>query len=107
MGLYQVCSNCDQGQKNALPPGGGGGGGHMFYIGLHRENVKKIFLSGTTRSKALIFGMWHQLLNLYQVCSNYDPGAKNGPSPGSHVLHGLIYRNMKKSSYMKPQCIEP
>ena len=32
-------------------------GGHMFYIGLYRENVKKIFLSETTMPRALIFGM--------------------------------------------------
>ena len=31
--------------------------GHMFYIGLYKENVKKIFLSETTGFKALIFGM--------------------------------------------------
>ena len=32
-------------------------GGHMFYIGLYRENVKKIFLSETTMPRTLIFGM--------------------------------------------------
>ena len=32
-------------------------GGQMFYMGLYRENAKKIFLSETTRPKALIFGM--------------------------------------------------
>ena len=32
-------------------------GGHMIYIGLYRENVKKIFLSETTRPTALIIGM--------------------------------------------------
>ena len=31
--------------------------GHMFYIGLYRENVVKIFLSETTGPRALIFGM--------------------------------------------------
>ena len=30
---------------------------HMFYIGLYREQHKKIFLSETTRPRALIFGM--------------------------------------------------
>ena len=39
------------GQKWACP------GGHMFYIGLYRENMKKIFLSEATRPKVLIFGM--------------------------------------------------
>ena len=71
----------------------------MFYIGLYRENVKKssplpklfkwlilgkcekIFLSETTMPRALIFGMKHYLEDLYQVCSNYIPGAKNAPPP--------------------------
>ena len=51
----------------------------MFNIGLHRENMKKIFLSETTRPRVLIFGINHQQVDLYmyQVCSNYVLGAKN------------------------------
>ena len=30
---------------------------HMFYIGLYRENKKKIFLSEATKPRALMFGM--------------------------------------------------
>ena len=52
--------------------------------------MKKIFLSETLRPRVLIFGMLHFLVDLYQVCSNYAPGAKNGPALGSHVLHRLI-----------------
>ena len=33
----------------------------------------------TTRPRALIFGMQHQLADLYQFYSNYAPGAKSGP----------------------------
>ena len=58
----------------------------MFYIGLYREKLGKIFLSETIRPRVLIFGMLHHLVNLYQVCSRYIPGAKNGPASGSHVL---------------------
>ena len=29
-------------------------------------------------------------MDLYQVCSNYMPGAINGPTSGSNVLHRLI-----------------
>ena len=29
-----------------------------------------------------VFGMKYLLVNLYQVCSNYIPGAQNGPAPG-------------------------
>ena len=32
-------------------------GAYMFYIGLHREIMKNIFLSETTKSRALTFGM--------------------------------------------------
>ena len=33
---------------------------------------------------------WYHLVDLYHVCSNYAPGAKNDPSSGSHVLHRFI-----------------
>ena len=62
----------------------------MFYIGLYRENVKKIFLSETTRPRALIFGRWHHIMELLQVCSNYSPGVKKGPTLGSNALPRLI-----------------
>ena len=64
--------------------------GKMFYIGLYREKHEKIFMSETTMPRALIFGMKHHLVNLYQVCSNYIPWAKKGLPLGSHVLHRLI-----------------
>ena len=32
-------------------------GGHMFYIGLYREDMKKILLSEATGPRALILGM--------------------------------------------------
>ena len=55
----------------------------MFYIGLYRENHEKIFLSETTRRRALIFGMKHHLVFLCQVFfSNYMRGARNGPTSG-------------------------
>ena len=53
----------------------------MFYIGLYREKHEKIFLSKTTRPRALIFGMMHILVVFYQICSNYSPGAKNRQAP--------------------------
>ena len=49
--LYQVTANYIPGAKNGPPRG------HMFYIGLYREKHGKIFLSETTRPRALIFGM--------------------------------------------------
>ena len=60
--------------------------GHMFYIGLYREKHEKIFLSETTRPRALKIGIKHHLVNLYQVCSNYIPGTKNGLPMGVTCL---------------------
>ena len=54
----------------------------MFNIGLYRENMEKLFLSETIMPRALIFGIYHDILDLYQVCSNYASGAKNGPTSG-------------------------
>ena len=51
---------------------------------------EKIFLPETTRPRVLIFGLYHHLWELYQVCSNNAPEVKNGPVPGSHVLDRLI-----------------
>ena len=50
----------------------------------------KIFLTETTRPKALIFGMKHHLVSLYQICSNYFPGI-NGP-PRGHMFYIGLYR---------------
>ena len=50
------------------------------------EKHEKIFLSKTIRPRALIFVVWHDLVDLYQVCSNYAPWAKIGLahlSPGT------------------------
>ena len=49
----------------------------MLYKGLNREKHEKIFLSKVIRPRALIFGMMHHLVDLYQVCSNKTPVAKN------------------------------
>ena len=59
----------------------------MLYIDLYREKHQKIFLSETTSPRALIFRMKHNLVDLYQVCSNYTPGAKNLLHHGRHMLY--------------------
>ena len=80
--LYQVFFKlCPWGKKWPSPAG------HIVYIG---RNMKKIFSSEITRPRALMFGMKHHLVNVYQICSNYIPGAKNGPPTGSHVLNRPI-----------------
>ena len=50
----------------------------MLYIGLYGKE-EKIVLPGTRRPILLIFGIQHHLVDLYQVCLNYSPRAKNGP----------------------------
>ena len=52
-----------------------------FFLLLYREKHEKI-LPETIRPRALIFGMKHHQVDLYQACSNYPPGAKISPTPG-------------------------
>ena len=49
-------------------------GGHMFFIGLYREKHEKYYCL-----KPQGLDLKPHLINLYQVCSNYTPRAKNGP----------------------------
>ena len=62
------------------------------------EKHVKIFLSETIRPRALIFGMNYNLVDLYQVRSNYATRAKNGPALGvtCFTLAHIIVKNMKK-----------
>ena len=47
--------------------------------------------SETARPRALIFGMYHCLMDFYQVCSNGCPGVRNGPAAGSLGFKTEIY----------------
>ena len=76
MDLYQVCSNFVPGVKTGPTPG------VTSFSMEHRRKTLKIFSSDTRRRRGLIFGMWHLLVDLYQVCSNDAPGVKTGPAPG-------------------------
>ena len=38
-------------------------------------------------------------MDLYQICSNYTPGAKNGTTQG-HMLYIGLYREMHEKSYV-------
>ena len=70
-------------KPNLEPPWDGGkkfcsnGSGHMIKIAampIYGKNFKKLFFSGTKRPMTLKHGMWHQMLEYYQVCSNDDHG---------------------------------
>ena len=58
----------------------------MLYIGFNRKKHEKDFLSETIRPRALIFGMMHYLVVIYQVCSNIPLGPK-WPHPGGYMLY--------------------
>ena len=78
----------------------------MFYIGLHREQHKKIVLSETTRPRALIFGLKYHLVDLYLVCSNYIPGAKNGPARGRMFYIGLYREQHETIFFLLFYCLD-
>ena len=60
------------------------------------------FLSEMIRSRALIFGMKHHLVDLYQVSLTYAPGAKKDPaqvSPGTwSAFNRYLYISFKEIS---------
>ena len=61
------------------------------YVG---KTLKTLFLSETILPRALIFGMYHHLVNLYQVCSRYPWGQKC-PAPGATCFtKAYIRKNM-------------
>ena len=78
-----MCSNYIPGAKN-----GPAQGVTCFTLACIGK-CEKIFLSEPTGPKALIFGIKHHLVDLYQVCSNCTPGARNDPAPGTNVTHRL------------------
>ena len=63
----------------------------------------KILISETTRPAGLMFGMLHHLVDLYEVFSNYAPGAKMGPSRGHMFNIGLYKKKHENFSCLKPQ----
>ena len=74
---------------------------NAFYISSYRENVIKIYLSETTRTKTLIFVMRHYLLDKYLEFVKLMPnGANNGPYPGVHIgLYKLIFSEYGHVAY--------
>ena len=52
--------------------------------------------SETAKPRALIYGMQHCLVDLYQVCSNGGPGIQNCPAAG-----GVWALGFKNEIYLK------
>ena len=78
--LYQDCSYDAPGVKTGPAPRGGGGGVTSLKQEQRRKTLK-FFFSETRKCRALIFGMKHLLVDLYQDCSYDAPGVKTGPAP--------------------------
>ena len=75
--------------------------GHMVYIGLYREKHEIIFLSETTRTRALIFGMKHYLASgpLPSLFKLY-PWAKNGRALGVTCKYICLYRENHEKIFL-------
>ena len=74
-----------------------------------KKPIFKTLLSETERRRDLIFGMWHLLVDLYQMCSYDAPGIKSGPAlggGGSQVEHRNKERKFHNSSFLKLESLE-
>ena len=105
--LYQVCSyDTPPGQNWTFP-----WGVTSWNIGTKKE-ISKFFFSETGRPRALIFGMLHVLVDLYQVCSYDTPPGQNwaflgGGGGGAHKLeHRNKERKFQSSSSLKLEGLE-
>ena len=67
-----------------------------------RRKTLEFFFSETRECRALIFGMKHLLVDLYQDCSYDAPGVKTGLAPG---VKSSKHRNkdgkFQNSSFLK------
>ena len=79
----------------------GGGVSQVRTIGTRRKTLK-FFFSGTRKCRALIFGMKHLLVDLYQDCSYDAPGIKTGLTPGvTSSKHRNKDGNLQNFSFLK------
>ena len=76
--------------------------GHKFETYEQRRKTLKFFFSETRKCKALIFGMKHLLVDLYQDCSYDAPGIKTGPAQGvTSSKHRNKQGKLQNSSSLK------
>ena len=101
--LYQFFSYDAPGVKISLAPGRGGV--TNWNIGK-RSQSSKFFFSETGRRRALIFGMQHLLVDLYQVCTYDAPRFKNWPSSGGHNFEHRNKESKLQNSSLKPKGLE-
>ena len=74
--IYQVCSYDAREVKTGLTPGSQVGTKEQ------RKPTSKVFFSETGRIRALIFGIYHLFVDLYQFYSYDFFGVKPDPTPG-------------------------
>ena len=103
MDFYQGCSYDAPGVKTGPAPGGGGGGGGgvtRWNIGK-KKPIFKFFFAEIGSPRALIFGIYHLLVDLYQVCSYVTPGVKIGQAQGVKLEHGNKEASLQNSFSLK------
>ena len=81
--------------------------GHNFYISLYRENMKKSSCLKPQRIEP-----WYLVCSIYLWTSTkfvqiMPPGPKIARAGGHMINIGIYRENMKKSSWLKPQGLEP
>ena len=77
-------------------------GGHKFETYEQRRKTLKFFFSETRKCRALIFGMKHLLVDLYQDISYDAPGVKTGLAPGVTISkHRNKDGKLQNSSFLK------
>ena len=76
--------------------------GHKFETQEQRRKTLKFFFSETGKCRALIFGMKHLLVDLYQDCSYDAPGVKTGLARGvTSSEHRNKDGKLQNSSFLK------
>ena len=86
------------GSKLAPPQGGGSQVRNIE----QRRKALKFFFSETRKCRALIFGMKHLLVDLYQDCSYDAPGDKTGLARGvTSSKHRNKDGKLQNSSFLK------
>ena len=77
-------------------------GGHKFETLEQRRKTLKFFFSETRKCRALIFGMKHLLVDLYQDCSYDAPVVKTGLTPGVTISkHRNKDGKLQNSAFLK------
>ena len=79
-----------------------GGGGHKLETKEQRRKTLKFFFSETRKCRALIYGMMHLRVDVYQDFSYDAPGVKTGLALGvTSSKHRNKDGKLQNSSFLK------